>query len=146
MGLDNGIVIKGMTHAGQEFVRNFFNTYDANADKNSDGTTDLAYWRKCYNIRKALLDLPFAKSYVGKGGEIRMFISDLLDVRETMKKFLNEDDRNHGNSFNNGSIWDWTTQLPNTAHVIWLLTNLIEEIEEYDIEDADIDIFFYDSY
>lgn len=146
MGLDNGIIIKGKTLAGQDFVTEFFNEYDKEASSYPSGARDLAYWRKCWNVRHAILELPFAGQYDGQGGDVRMFISDLPDVVGVMKYFLDESHWIEGNGFINGSIWTWTEQLRNTAYVIWIITRLIEEIEDKKIEDADIDIFFYDSY
>lgn len=142
MGLDNGIIIKGKTFDGQKFVREFFDMCKPDADVEFDGSRELAYWRKCWNIRHSILGLPFAEGYNGEGGDIRIFISDIPSIVEALKYYLNE---SHWNE-NGGSIWEWYVALRNIADVIWILIMLAGEIEESGIEDPDIDIFFYDSY
>ena len=44
------------------------------------------------------------------------------------------------------SIWTWEQQLHNTADIIYLITEFMEDIEDEGITDDDIEIHFYDSY
>lgn len=142
MGLDNGILIKGKTLKGKEFLKEHFDRLEKYGD-----SYEIAYWRKCYNVRGRFLNTFSNKEYDGGGGDIHLNVEELYDVVEhVMKHFLNEDNWIEGNSFSNGSIWTWTEQLHNTAEIIYNIRKFLEFYKESELSNDDFEIIFYDSY
>ena len=76
----------------------------------------------------------------GNGGILN--IADLYTIKQIMISFLSKRKWNE----NGGSIWSWEQSLSNTAKIIYLVTELIEDINNVGITDDDIEIEFYDSY
>ena len=136
MGLDNGIVLKAKTSRGIEYLAENHNFYFYCSDN------EIGYWRKCWNIRREVLNTFDDKDYDGNGGYIYLTsVKDLVNMAETLKYFLHEE-----NWDKDESIWDWYIILPSVADAIKKLRNLIEDIEYKDISIDDFKIYFYDSY
>ena len=137
MGLDNGIVLRSKTSGGIKYLaenHNFY-FYDSSDD-------EIGYWRKCWNIRREILNTFNDKDYDGFGGCIYLTsVKDLVDMAETLKYFLREENWEEGES-----IWKWYIVLPSIAETIKKLRCLIEDIENGDISIDDLNIYFYDSY
>lgn len=135
MGLDNGIVLKAKSSRGINYLVENHSFYFYNDD-------NIGYWRKCWNIRRAVLNAFEDKDYDGDGGYIDLTsVEDLVNMAETLKYFLNEE-----NWDRDDSIWDWYIILPSIAEAIKKLRYLIEDIENGDISIDDLKIYFYDSY
>ena len=135
MGLDNGIILKAKSSRGIDYlsVNHSFYFYDDD---------HIGYWRKCWNIRRAVLNAFEDKGYDGDGGYIDLTsVEDLVNMAETLKYFLNEE-----NWDRDDSIWDWYIALPSIADAIKKLRCLIEDIENGDVSIDDLKIYFYDSY
>ena len=136
MGLDNGIRLKAKTSRGIEYLTENHNFYFYDDDN------EIGYWRKCWNIRDKVLDAFDDKGYDGNGGYINLTsVEDLINMAETLKYFLREENWDRSDS-----IWDWYIVLPSIADAIKKLRNLIEDIEYEDISIDDLNIYFYDSY
>ncbi len=141
MGLDNGILIKPKTLKGSRFLEKYFSHLDKIGPN-----YELAYWRKCYNVRHKIFE------YVENAcdaGESELYLTDLVQVLEVMKYFLV---REHWYD-ENGSVWTWEEQLRNTADIIYNLTKFIEYLEdgegdlpEDEVSEDDFKIIWYDSY
>ena len=136
MGLDNGIKLKAKTSRGIEYLTENHNFYFYDDDN------EIGYWRKCWNIRREILNAFNDKDYDGNGGYINLTsVEDLVNMAETLKYFLREE-----NWERDESIWDWYIALPSVADAIKKLRCLIEDIENEDISIDDLDVYFYDSY
>ena len=136
MGLDNGIILKAKTSKGIKYLAKNHNFYFYG------GSNEIGYWRKCWNIRREILNTFEDKDYDGDGGYINLTsVKDLINMAEALKYFLHEE-----NWDEDESIWEWYIMLPSVANAIKKLRNLIEDIENEDISIDDLDIYFYDSY
>ena len=136
MGLDNGIVLKAKTSRGIEYLAENHDFYFYGNDN------EIGYWRKCWNIRREILNAFDDKGYDGNGGYINLTsVEDLVNMAETLKYFLREE-----NWEEEESIWDWYIELPAIANPIKKLRYLIEDIENENVSIDDLNIYFYDSY
>lgn len=141
MGLDNGIIVKAKTLRGSRFLEKYF----SHLDKLGNGY-ELAYWRKCYNVRSKILE--WVKNAYD-AGEFELNLTDLVQVLDVMKYFL---DKEHWYE-EGGSIWTWEEQLRNIADVIYNVTKFVEYLEdgegdlpEDEVSAEDFEILWYDSY
>jgi len=142
MGLDNGLMIQGKTAAGRRMLKDNFNHLK---DEYSDGTVEyeFIYWRKCWNMRNRMEEFGLLDDADNKTLTIENLVTVVEDV---LKYFLNEDNWVHGNSFSNGSIWNWTTMIATIAQEIHDIREFIEDVEANELTDEDFKIYFYDSY
>lgn len=140
MGLDNGLVIRAKSYDGNQFLEDFASYHPEFRFESYFGGYELAYWRKCWNVRNEFM-LAFDQIEDGDGGILS--VADLYTVKQIMISFLN---KNNWDNLGSGSIWTWEESLSNTARIIYLVTELIEDIDEANITDEDIEIEFYDSY
>lgn len=161
MGLDNGIYVEAKNHRAEEWLEEFVNAIYPNMDSyvNAEGITayEFAYWRKCYNIRRMILDTFKDKEYDGQGGEMYFDSKeDLERVINVLKFFLNEDNWNevleNNGFYDGGCIWDWHVAIRSLANQIFLIREFLialteeEEDEEDPITINDFNIYFEDSY
>ena len=100
MGLDNGIIAR---KANNENINTKFlalNTYTY-----SDGSHEIAYWRKCWNVRQLIFNV------LGTGYEdeyqILLNREDILEIVRHLKK-LNKKTWDEGES-----IWTWQEHIQN---------------------------------
>ena len=136
MGLENGIRMKAKTSAGIKYIAENKDFYF------DDDDNEIAYWRKCWNIKRVILDTFSDKGYDGNGGHIDLTtVADLVDCAEALKYFLDE-----SNWDDSESIWEWYIQLPMIAMAIKRLRVLIEDIEDGEISIDDLNTYFYDSF
>ena len=149
MGLDNGLMIKGKTIAGKEFLRDY--CIEMKADY-MPGWYELGYWRKCWNVRQRFLDVFEDKDYDGQGGEFNLTIAELIDVVEdVMKFFLEDEDRWNtygGGIMAGGSIWEWHQGIRTIVDCIRNVREFLIAYQMYEgeLSDDDFEIEFYDSY
>jgi len=147
MGLDNGLLIKGKTEKGRAFLEKSFSAnkddYYYDTDDKNTPVYEFAYYRKCFNMR----DRMFQYGLLEDCGDKILSIKDLETMRnEVLKYFLNEDNWVIGNSFSNGSIWEWEEMIGVIGENISDISRLLRYIESDDITDADLEIWTYDSY
>lgn len=149
MGLDNGLRIMPKTLKASRFLEKNFNSLKNEYTAN---TYEFGYWRKCWNIRSAILNTFVDKEYNGEGGDIDLTISDLVTFRDVMKYFLIEEHWHQGD--HGGSIWTWEQAIRGIADTIYWITEFLQYVEDgsdddefyEDFTDEDFDIYFYDSY
>lgn len=133
MGLDNGISIKRK----QGMPDSIFKRFDTDISRKWEYDLEVAYWRKCWNIRSLIYDVLGAAQE--NDSEISMNRQDVLNVIKALKGVnrKNWDDCGWG-----GSIWEWNdykyTHRRNIANLQWLARFMKKH--------PDIEVYFYDSY
>lgn len=141
IGLDNGFNIKAKSDYGEQFLEEFGKYHSGFVKLYPEGKVYmLAYWRKCHNIRRKMFDSFPQLKESEFGGNIK--ISELPKLKGILIYFLKKKNWTKDGS----SFWTWEQQLPCIANQIFLITELMEEIEDEGITDKDIEIYFYDSY
>jgi hypothetical protein len=130
MGLDNGINIKRTDRIAKYFNEKLYpHFYYVN-----DCDIEIAYWRKCWNIRNAILDILDVTEDNDSHTEI-----SIPQMKEIIKflKSLNENNWEE----NGYSIWTWEESKKHIKFQIKKLKRLIKLMKRYDIE-----VYFYDSW
>ena len=130
MGLDNGIIVKYQSTLGDKIQGICY--YDF-----GNGEIEVAYWRKCWNVRRAIFNAIYSD---GEDYETYFDLDDLYRIIEALKGF-NEENWS-GDSWDDGSIWEWDEykefHLANIAR--------LERLAEIMAEHPDLEAYFYDSY
>lgn len=139
MGLDNGIVIRGKTEKGTNYLKNNFSScYDKYIG------FEFGYWRKCWNIRRKFID---DFGYDTERQEIKFELDDIPLIIETLKYFLNEDNWEYGECYS--QIFSWIEELPSIANAmqnLWRFYDNLDIDPDNELTDEDFEIYFYDSY
>lgn len=133
MGLDNYIVVKRTPETNKIEELKVFNI---DWDKELKYDFEVAYWRKCYNIRHMVMDC--VENFEDNiGATLTKY--DVDNIIEGLKSF-NAD--NWDDNF--GSIWDWNGNWSYSEHIkndIESLQLLRQLMDKYELE-----VYFYDSY
>lgn len=130
MGLDNGINIQrnDKSMSIYETIKRFEQSYDSGHKYDFE----VAYWRKCWNVRNLILRiLPAGES------EWKFPIA-----REDVPRIINELKSLNAETWDEDmSIWSWDEQEP-------LIEQYIENLEYLHklMGEHDLDVYFYDSY
>jgi hypothetical protein len=130
MGLDNGICIKRNEKSMNIYdkIKRFEDDYD----KDHRYDFEVAYWRKCWNVRNLILRLlPIGESE-WEFPITREDVSKIIDTLNSLNAETWDEDM---------SIWTWDEQEPHMQRYINNLEYLYELIENHDL-----DVYFYDSY
>jgi len=145
MGLDNGIEVRAKTSAGRRYLDAFPKRFGIEGEYDEGYKTyEIAYWRKCWNVRHAILDIVTYRNTKTDGDYRFYFNADVLEeIADRLKDFLNEDYWNDGEG---SSIWSWTEAIVNMAQSIQRIRFILEDIEEGEIKAEDLEFSFYDSY
>ena len=145
MGLDNGIEVRAKTSAGRRYLDAFPRRFNIEGEyEEGYKTYEIAYWRKCWNVRHAILDIVTYRNTKTDGDYRFYFNADVLEeIAERLKDFLNEDYWNDGEG---SSIWSWTEAIVNMAQSIQRIRFILEDIEDGEIKAEDLEFSFYDSY
>ena len=135
MGLDNGICVKRNEETSKiPELRRFREPYD----KDCKYDFEIAYWRKCWNIRNDILWI--LKN--GQGEEYTYSITkeSLNQVIKLLESYNSENFEDSGTC-----IWDWDAPgWPYSAQIaadIENLRRLRKLMDKYDLK-----VYFYDSY
>ena len=134
MGLDNGIIARKSDNEKINTKLLALNTFTY-----SDGSHEIAYWRKCWNVRYAIADV-IGGMY--DNGETPLMYEDVIAVIKRLKKF-NKKNWDHTSCSWVGSIWSWDEIKKNHRGCIKRLEKLARLMKEYP---GEIDVYFYDSY
>ena len=132
MGLDNGIQIKRK----QELPDKVFKKFDTDVTRKWEYDLEVAYWRKCWNIRSLIYYVLGADQE--NDSVIPMDREDVLNVIRALKRV------NGRNWYTIGgdSIWSWSayraSHRRNIANLKWLARFMKKH--------PDIVVYFYDSY
>jgi hypothetical protein len=127
MGLDNGIILKCSDEIFKKIPY-----YDTDEIGNED--KHLAYWRKCYGIRKAILNKLHGKD----GGDTPIEVEDIPAIIRVLKPFLSRDYWEE----NADSIWEYEEYFDNLYKILIRL----EWLKEYLKDNPNVECYFYDSY
>ena len=134
MGLDNGIMVENVTNPKAiDILAKWQDPWNKD-----EVTYEICYWRKCYNIRTAILDICCEKS--PGDGEYDLDISEVCAIKGYLES-LNEKIWDN-KSLYRGSIWTWEEHEPQNQKHIEALTDLIEAMKY----DSGMRVYFYDSY
>lgn len=128
MGLDNGIII--------ECPKEDFETtpYFEKDDISKYIGNELAYWRKCYGVRRVIMAVLHGKD----GGETLIEAEDVPALIRALKPFLSRDYWDE----NSDSIWEYEDHFDNTYKVLLRL----EWLKDYLKKNPNVKCYFYDSY
>lgn len=133
MGLDNGISIKRK----QGMPDSIFKRFDTDMSRNWEYDLEVAYWRKCWNIRSLIYDVLGAERE--NDSEILMDRQDVINVIKALKG-VNKHNWEYGSW--GGSIWEWdeykSSHRRHIANLKWLARIMKKH--------PDIEVYFYDSY
>lgn len=131
MGLDNFISVKRTACSNNisELMR-----FEDSWDKEHKYDFEIAYFRKCWNVRGAIIDSIDGGFY--DNGVTPLTKDDVKRIIVALKAF-NEDNWDD----DLGSIWTWEEQEPHMQRYIENLEYLLALMDKYDIE-----IEFVDSY
>lgn len=130
MGLDNGIMIKRT-----ENLPRCVETFDEDWRKKHNFDLEVAYWRKCWNVRNVIYNT--LNQPEENDSEIEMSYEDVLAVINELNKI----------SYNNfydgaGCIWTWNEFRNFQKYNIKQLKKLAGMMKRH----PEIVVYFYDSY
>lgn len=131
MGLDNGVCIKRNEKSMNIYDK--LKRFERDWDKKYEFDFEVAYWRKCWNIR-ALISKCLGGSE--DNGSTPVNKEEITKIIIALKS-LNVDNWDE----DDGSIWEWEEQEPWIKQYIENLQYLYELMTQYDL-----DVYFYDSY
>ena len=134
MGLDNGIEIRR-----KDNLPNCVLCFDNDEwRKQHDYDLEVAYWRKCWNVRALIYDALGVEQE--NDNEVLMDRQDLLKVLKALKGVnkKNWDDCGYGG----GSIWEWDEYKQNHRRNITNLKKLARIMKRH----PELEVIFYDSY
>lgn len=135
IGLDNGFRVRGLRKSD---IPSFIHLPWEDGITEDAKDIEVAYWRKCWNVRRMILGVLHAPS---DQYDFKIDPEDLNVIIRKMSRFFDrevwEDDED------GGSIWTFDeafegTLLSNLFNLKWLL--------EYWKEHPEIEVYFYDSY
>ena len=127
MGLDNGIILNCSDEDYLKFP------YPDTTDL-GETFKHIAYWRKCWNIRKDIINGLHYKD----GESNNIDLEDVSALIRILKPYLNE---NYWNE-NDDSIWTYEEMFDKTYEI---LINL-EYLKKYMKDNPNVKCEFYDSY
>jgi hypothetical protein len=133
MGLDNGIIARKSNNEKINAKLLALSTYTY-----SKGDHEIAYWRKCWNVRGAIANV---MGGIYDNEETPLMYEDVIAVIKRLKQF-NEKNWS-GDSWDDGSIWEWDEIKKNHRGCIKRLQHLARLMKKYP---GEIDVYFYDSY
>ena len=133
MGLDNGIEIRRKGN-----LPNCALCFDEDWRKKHGYDLEVAYWRKCWNVRYVIFD-------VLRRGDDNDSVIDITreEVLEIIRRL--EDDFHYSDFLDNdygGCIWEWNTFRNIQKRNIKNLKKLAKMMKRH----PEIEVYFYDSY
>ena len=129
MGLDNGLIARktGVVSIDKQLKEIGLYSYD-------DGE-EIAYWRKCWNVRYAIAD---AIKGINDNDNTEVTVDDVIAIIKKLKKF----NRKTWCTEACDSIWSWSEIKKNHRANIRRLCALARLMKKY----PTIEVYFYDSY
>lgn len=131
MGLDNGLCIKRNEKSMNIYGK--VKRFEDDWDKEHKYDFEVAYFRKCWNIRYIIAECIGGFYDNGYTQVKREHIPDIIDALNSLNADNWED---YGSS-----IWEFEEQEPHIKRYIENLEYLYELMGEHDL-----DVYFYDSY
>ena len=135
MGLDNGIILK---IEDKKLPADFPTTPDSFDLKELEerGELEIAYWRKCWGIRAAIIEVLHMKD--SEEWEHTVEADDVPAIRKALLKFLHPVYWEE----NADSIWEYDEYFEHMLDIMFNLKWLEKYLEEHPAAIA----YFYDSY
>lgn len=142
MGLDNGIrlIVKHKIDIDDWEIKPDYVRFPFDVDERKDGwfEYEVCYWRKCWDVRRKILDILAIPNNDG-GGIYRIEKpSEIYEIREVLIDFLRKPERW------SDSIWSLDEYMECLAQQIVNLGWLYEYMHEH--KGKNIKVEFYDSY
>ena len=131
IGLDNGIVIRGVTREDLPKLVRYPNEKDY-----INGEVEVCYWRKCWGLRNEIMQHLCAYSSDPDQWEFKLSIDDVDFIRALIVTYLK-----HPEDWDN-SIWDFHEIKHSLRNQRWNLILLRFWMKNH----PDKDVIFYDSY
>lgn len=131
MGLDNGICVQRNEKSMKAY--NKLKRFDDDWNKKYNLDFEIAYWRKCWNIRHIILECLVVNE---DSCEALINRKDIPAIIMALKSLNAENWEYYGSS-----IWSWGEQKPFIRKYIKNLQYLYKIMDKYDL-----DVYFYDSY
>lgn len=139
MGLDNGIILKlSNKKIPEDFPQTKSeNTWwiDTQEDVDKDGEMEIAYWRKCWDVRGIILGVLHAGQ---EGGEYPVEADDLPAIRRGILKLLNPKIYEEESD----SIWEYEDRVDSELQMLLNMKWLENYLKQHPEDSA----YFYDSY
>lgn len=134
MGLDNGIILKV---ANEKDYKAAYNTF-RHEDWYDENEFEVAYWRKCWGVRAAILSL-----YPKSNEEPYSYPVTSANIKDIIKEFKYFLRKKHWDD-DAGSIWEWDDKYTrrNQRRNLWNLYKLKWWLRWHPNDTA----YFYDSY
>ena len=130
MGLDNGIVIRGVTRKQLPLLMRYHNDKDYIANE-----VEICYWRKCWGLRNAIIHTLFITEDPEKY-EYKLTIKDVDFIRALLVNYLK-----HPEDWDD-SIWTFDEIKHSLYDYRWNLILLHFWMKRH----PDKEVIFYDSY
>lgn len=131
MGLDNGIIARKTNIEEIDAKLRALSTYVYN-----NGDFEIAYWRKCWNVRSAIID---SLDYFTDNCGSEVSHEELIRIIAALEGFNAE---NWEEDDGWGSIWEWNEIEESMKECIGRLHELSNLMEQH----TEIAAEFYDSY
>ena len=133
MGLDNAICVRRTSVSN---VIPKLAVFSYSWDKEHKCDFEIAYWRKCYNIRNGIFNLGLGYDEA----EYPLTVQNIDQIIKLLKSYNSKNWQENG-----GSIWDWDDEeFPYSKKIRLDIKNLKllrKLMNKYDLE-----VYFYDSY
>lgn len=130
MGLDNGIMVR------RETMIPALIKFDTDWQERNDCDIEIAYWRKCWNVRSVILYTLGINS--DNDLEFDLSRNNIKDIIAALKKMTNK--KEYYNDYG-GCIWDWRDFKRIQKRNIRALRRLYRIMGKHDLS-----VYFYDSY
>lgn len=129
MGLDNGIIVKKNDAINKLFIVNKNCLYEY-----SNGSFEIAYWRKCWNVRADIFNI--IEGFADDDLYTSLDRDDICNIIKLLKSYNKKTwDRSY-------SIWTWAEHKRCNRRHIRYLRRLARLMKKY----PDLEVYFYDSY
>lgn len=140
MGLDNGIIVKTNNEKLNKKLKGFKTAYPWIEESTEDKKIEVAYWRKCWNIRNLILnELKKTKGEIPQNdSQTSLLTEDIDNIIKILKSLNKKNWEDYGSS-----IWTYKEQKPYNRIYIKNLKRLKRLMKLFPNE---FEVSFYDSY
>lgn len=133
MGLDNGIEVRR-----KDNLPNCVLCFDEEWTRKNNYDLEVAYWRKCWNVRYVIFDV--LRRGDDNDSVIDITREELVEIIKRLESDINYFDFLEGGSYS--CIWDWNTLRRIQKRNIKNLKKLARMMKRH----PEIEVYFYDSY
>lgn len=136
MGLDNGIILKlSNKKIPEDFPEQDAWWISSQEEVDKNGEFEVAYWRKCWDIRSIILEVLHAGQ---EGGSYPIEADDLPAIRRGIIHLINP--KHYDNE--SDSIWEYDERVDGELQILLNLMWLENYLKKHPEDSA----YFYDSY